>query len=101
MAGGILMLLGLNLREGEPHPANLVGAGMHGGVIYLRGTIERRRLDDSVDVAEPDEREQAFLRRVAGEFGRHFGYDAEDVMSRGFLRLTPLSHRPYGRLYAH
>lgn len=101
MAGGILVLLGLHLRDGEPHPVNLVGAGMHGGVIYLRGTVDPQRLDDAVGVSEPVEREQAFLRRVAGEFSRHFGPDPEEIMSRGFLKLAPLSHRPYGRLYAH
>ena len=37
MAGGVLILLGLNLGEGEHHRARFIGTGMHGGVIYLRG----------------------------------------------------------------
>ena len=41
MAGGILVLLGLNLKEGEHHRANFIGTGMHGGVIYLRGDYRR------------------------------------------------------------
>lgn len=101
MAGGVLVLLGLQLREGEPHPAGLVGAGMHGGVIYLRGTIDPARLDDAVTVSEPGEKETAFLRRIAREFGRHFARDEDEILSRPFLKLAPLSHRPYGRLYAH
>ena len=40
MAGGILILLGLNLKEGERHKANFIGTGMHGGVIYLRGNVD-------------------------------------------------------------
>ena len=38
MAGGIMVILGLNLKEGEKCSARFVGTGMHGGVIY-----ERRR----------------------------------------------------------
>jgi glutamate synthase domain-containing protein 3 len=37
MAGGVMILLGMNLKDGENHPAKYIGTGMHGGVIYLRG----------------------------------------------------------------
>ncbi len=37
MSMGIIILLGLNLKEGEGHKANFIGTGMHGGAIYLRG----------------------------------------------------------------
>jgi glutamate synthase domain-containing protein 3 len=33
MAGGVLVVLGLELQEGEPHRARFIGTGMHGGVI--------------------------------------------------------------------
>ena len=39
MAGGIIVILGLNLKEGEKCKARFVGTGMHGGVIYERGEI--------------------------------------------------------------
>ena len=39
MAGGIMVILGLNLKEGEKCNAQFVGTGMHGGVIYERGEI--------------------------------------------------------------
>ena len=39
MAGGIMVILGLNLKEGEKCKARFVGTGMHGGVIYERGEI--------------------------------------------------------------
>ncbi|MCL0029937.1 hypothetical protein M1N19_03120, partial [Dehalococcoidia bacterium] len=51
MAGGILILLGLNLSEGEHHKANFIGTGMHGGVIYLRGSVEDYQLGKEVGVA--------------------------------------------------
>jgi len=43
MAGGIVIVLGLNLQEGEPHLARYIGTGMHGGVIYLRGHLEKHQ----------------------------------------------------------
>jgi glutamate synthase domain-containing protein 3 len=39
MAGGVIIVLGLNLCEGECCTARFVGTGMHGGVIYERGNI--------------------------------------------------------------
>ena len=39
MAGGVIVILGLNLKEGEKCKARFVGTGMHGGVIYERGEI--------------------------------------------------------------
>ena len=39
MAGGIILILGLNLKDGEKCIARFVGTGMHGGVIYERGEI--------------------------------------------------------------
>src|ERR1035437_202010 len=43
MAGGVVILLGLNLKKGESHKQNFIGTGMHGGVIYLRGTVEKHQ----------------------------------------------------------
>lgn len=36
-----------------------------------------------------------------GEFAAHFGYDTAMILSRLFIKLIPLSSRPYGRLYAY
>jgi glutamate synthase domain-containing protein 3 len=100
MAGGVLVLLGLNLRKGEAHPARFVGTGMHGGIIYLRGSIEEHQLGREVGVAEPNEADLALLRELVTEFAAHFDRDAEQILAGPFLKLSPLSLRPYGRLYA-
>src|SRR3990170_5856837 len=39
MAGGIMVILGLTLKNGERNKAKFVGTGMHSGVIYLRGEV--------------------------------------------------------------
>ncbi len=101
MAGGILILLGLNLREGEHHKARFIGTGMHGGVIYLRGIVDDFQLGKEVGVAELEEEDYQTLQEFVGEFASHFGYDAKVIMNHRFTKLFPLWLRPYGRLYAY
>jgi glutamate synthase domain-containing protein 3 len=101
MAGGVLVVLGLGLRAGEPHRARFIGTGMHGGVIYLRGRVEEHQLGREVGVAELDAGDQATLEGLVKEFCRHFDRDEADILRGQFVKLFPLSLRPYGRLYAY
>jgi len=101
MAGGILVLLGLNLKEGEYHKASFIGTGMHGGVIYMRGNVQDFQLGKEVGVAELEEKDDSILKELVGEFAHHFGYDAEEILKHKFTKLFPLYLRPYGRLYAY
>ncbi len=100
MAGGIMIILGLNLKEGETHRANFIGTGMHGGVIYLKGSVDDFQLGKEVGVAELEENDRQALQRFVGEFAAHFGYDAKEILKHRFIKLFPLWLRPYGRLYA-
>jgi glutamate synthase domain-containing protein 3 len=101
MAGGILILLGLNLGEGEPHKARFIGTGMHGGVIYLRGNVKEHQLGKEVGVAELEEADYQVLHQFVGEFAAHFGYETKVILEHKFLKLFPRWLRPYGRLYAY
>ena len=101
MAGGILVLLGINLGAGENHRANFIGTGMHGGVIYLRGSVKDYQLGKEVGVAELEQKDYDILRQLLGEFASHFGYDVEVLLSHRFIKLFPLWLRPYGRLYTY
>ena len=100
MAGGVLVVLGLDLRAGEPHGARFIGTGMHGGVIYLRGRVEEHQLGSGVGVADLDADDRATLEGLVGEFCRHFGRDEEEIMAGPFVKLSPLSLRPYEQLYS-
>jgi glutamate synthase domain-containing protein 3 len=101
MAGGVLILLGLNLKEGENHKANFIGTGMHGGVIYLRGSVEEHQLGKEVGVAQLEEADHKVLKQLVGEFAAHFDYDADEILKHKFIKLFPRWLRPYGRLYAY
>ncbi len=101
MAGGILVLLGLNLGDGEHHKANFIGTGMHGGVIYLRGGIEDYQLGKEVGTSELEAEDRQTLEKLVGEFSAHFGYDAGEILRHKFIKLFPRWLRPYGRLYTY
>ena len=101
MAGGILILLGLNFNDGEHYAANFIGTGMHGGVIYLRGSVEDYQLGKEVGVATLEEKDYQILQKFVGEFASHFGYDAVGILKHKFIKLFPRWLRPYGRLYAY
>jgi len=101
MAGGILILLGLNLAEGEHHKARFIGTGMHGGIIYLRGNVEDYQLGKEAGVAELEENDHRILHQFVGEFAAHFGYETEVILRRKFMKLFPRWLRPYGGLYAY
>ena len=101
MAGGILILLGLTLGEGEYHKARFIGTGLHGGVIYLRGNVKDYQLGKEVGVEKLGENDHQILNQFIGEFSAHFGYEIEEILKHSFIKLFPRWLRPYGRLYAY
>ena len=100
MAGGILILLGLTIGA-RYHKARFIGTGMHGGIMYLRGTVEGYQLGKEVEVAELDENDYRILQQFVGEFATHFNCDTEAILRHKFVKLFPRWLRPYGRLYAY
>lgn len=101
MAGGRMIILGLGLPEGDAHKANFIGTGMHGGVIYVRGKVEKNQLGKEVSPVELDDNDKILVEKYVKKFSNYFGYNAEEIMSSKFTKLLPLSLRPYGRLYAY
>lgn len=95
MAGGVMVLLGLN---GEPHSANFIGTGMHGGAIYVRGDVADEQLGREVGRVPLTDEDRALLREVVIDFSRRFHYDALRMPRAEYIKLVPLSFRPYGRL---
>ncbi|MDI7246507.1 MAG: hypothetical protein QME92_03405 [Bacillota bacterium] len=99
MAGGTVIMLGLDLAPGERHRACFVGTGMHGGRIFIRGSIEAYQVGREVELAEPDSRDQETIMSAVERFCTFFGTDFDKIANSEFLRLHARSHRPYGRLY--
>jgi glutamate synthase domain-containing protein 3 len=101
MAGGVIILLGMTLAEGQSHKARFVGTGMHGGVIYLSGNIDSYQLGKEVGISDLGEHDRLVLELYLKEFAAYFGYDVDELLGKRFIKLYPRSLRPYGTLYAY
>jgi glutamate synthase domain-containing protein 3 len=104
MAGGRVVVFGLDLREGEPHHANLIGTGIHNGLIYIRGRVEDHQFGREVGVVKPGEAmwedaDWQFLRKCAEGYVSHFGGSSDDILAGEFRKLYAKYLRPYGPLY--
>jgi len=101
MAGGVIILLGLTLPPGQNYRTKYIGTGMHGGVIYVRGSFPEHHLGKEVGVAKLDETDKAVLKEYVSRFAVLFGYNEDNILKGEFIRLYPRFLRPYGRLYAY
>ena len=101
MAGGIVILLGLG---GKSHKGNFMGTGMHGGVIYLRGTVEKTQVGGQVEISPLPEVDREIVEHYVTEFIERFpelSLDKEQILKEEWIRLSPKSKRPYEKLYAY
>jgi glutamate synthase domain-containing protein 3 len=101
MAGGTLVLLGLERPEGKPLAGEFLGAGMHGGQILLRGPVEDWQLGREVGRVELNDACWFELRRNLADFAREFDLEPDRFCREDFTRLMPVSHRPYGKVYVY
>ncbi len=101
MAGGILILLGMGIPDGRPLVGDYLGTGMHGGEIFIRGEVEPDQLGAEVGVVPGGEEDRLRLEGYLGEYADDFGLDARELLEGDFIKLVPVSHRPYGNLYAY
>lgn len=101
MAGGILMLLGLGKEAHNSIVGNHLATGMHGGVIYIRGEVDRKKLGRGIDVRTLDDTDKKLLAELLKEYSNDLGLDYENIISKPFSKLIPQSSRPYGAIYAY
>jgi glutamate synthase domain-containing protein 3 len=99
MAGGVLILLGLNQTDKKHIIGDYIATGMHGGRIYIRGKVDPDKLGKETKAFELDQDDQKIIKPLIDNFSREFGYDTKEIMKEKFIKLIPVSKRPYGREY--
>lgn len=100
-AGGVIIVLGLDLPPDEPIAGYMVGTGMHGGVMYIRGKVESWQVGREVKIFEIDEADREVMLPHLRDFAHAFHLDLNDLFNEPFLKMIPYSKRPYGRIYAY
>jgi len=131
MAGGVIIVLGLNLTVNNSKNINNIekntilktfssdkffaysdnsivgdytGTGMHGGIIYLKKDVGDYKIGREVRKIVIDEKDVKFLELYLKNFCSYFNIDYKNTILKNFkdfIKLEPHSHRPYGRLYAY
>lgn len=100
MAGGVLVLLGMFSDDPEkPKHGFRFGTGMHGGTIYVRGTVDEGKLAREVGVFELTAEDRQELEGYLRDYCTDFGIDFAEVMQEQFVKILPKSKRPYGNMY--
>jgi len=115
MAGGIIIVLGINFSEGSLNKnknnffifndnepvGDFVGTGMHGGKIFIRGNISDYKLGKEIIRSDLDEEDKSIITKYLNEYYKFFGNTTEKINVDDFTKLAPYSKRPYGKLYAY
>jgi glutamate synthase domain-containing protein 3 len=101
MAGGALMVLGLDRAPGAPLVGRLLGTGMHNGALYLRGDVADYQMGKEISRRPLDDKDRQRLETYVGEFARYFGMNAREILAQPFTKFLATSVRPYGRMYVY
>ncbi len=101
MAGGKLIILGLDTPSGEPLAGRYCGSGMHGGAMYVRGEVPEAHIGKGVSVEEITAEDQEMLRATLKPYCEALGLGVEEIMGAPFQKLRATSTRPHGQLYAY
>jgi glutamate synthase domain-containing protein 3 len=99
MAGGYLILLGLDSSDKKPILGDYISTGMHGGRIYIRGKVDPAKLGKEAKPFDLDDEDYKIITPLIENFCREFELDAKKILKDKFTKLIPVSKRPYGKHY--
>ncbi len=99
MAGGRIVVLGLDDNDGEL-AGDYLGTGMHGGKMYIRGTVPQEKLGIDVKVDSLNESDLTELRGIIADYCKTFEISSEKILEKSFKKVVPTTHRPYEKTYA-
>jgi len=98
MAGGMIIVLGLT---GGRCVGDYVGTGMHGGTIYVRGTVDNAILGKEIKIFDVEKGDIERMVPYIERFSSFFSVDMADIWKKRFKKIIPVTARPYGKIYAY
>ncbi len=100
MAGGIILLLGMfSDKRDDPIAGRNLGTGMHGGVIYVRGSVPEEKIGFGLEAKTCNKDDMQTIRKIVKAYAKEFDFDEKEILSEPFVKICPFSHRPYGNMY--
>jgi len=100
MAGGLLVVLGLNRLPGQPLVGGYLASGIHGGEIYLRATPDELPHMPYLAIQPIENDGLKPISAIVKQYTEAFGGSVEEILAGSFTRLSPISHRPFAAKYA-
>jgi len=94
MAGGNVLVLGIGVAEGQSPVGSAIGAGIHGGLIYIRGPVHQHQLGIGAAVKPLTDDDKALLEDLMSDYERSFGANLGRDWSK-ITKVEPLSSRPF------
>ncbi len=94
MAGGHILVLGNGVPDGESPVGTFVGAGIHGGFIFVRGPVAERQLGTGAAITPLNDEDKAVLEGLLSDYEQAFGASLGRDWSL-FNKIGPLSSRPF------
>ncbi|MFH1721275.1 MAG: hypothetical protein ABH950_01575 [Candidatus Altiarchaeota archaeon] len=123
MAGGNIVVLGLDFSEALPKNKNVIqkkdidpkkikhasepvaqsdlGAGIHGGAIYVRGEVPDELLGVYATKKEFSEEDKKILEPIWKKFQEYFNTPLELIAHDNYTKIVPYSSRPFGKAYTN
>ena len=98
-AGGVIVVLGIGCDGDKAPVGSFCGTGMHGGKMFIRGSVPPKGLPEQVSCREADAEDISEISALIDEFCHHFGYEPEKIKNSKFFVLVPDTNNPYKRLY--
>lgn len=98
MAGGLIIIL--NLEKKDKVVGHLIGTGMHGGEIFIRGKVGDT-IGKEVKIFKAEKDEIRRIKKYIEKFCNYFNNELEKIISDEFIKLIPISKRPYGKIYIY
>ena len=97
MAGGLLIVLGIG--GVTPVEERGIGSGIHGGEIFIRGTVDEKYLGVGAKAAPATADQKASVKPVIEDFAKSFGLDPAPLFASEYMRIAPASARPFASKY--
>ena len=98
MAGGLLIVLGMN-KTGPAVSERGIGSGIHGGEIFIRGSVDAKYLGVGAKAEIASEADKQRIAPFIRDFAVKTGIDSAPLIASDFTRIIPASARPFANKY--
>lgn len=97
-AGGRIVVLGLH-TDGKPVVGNFPCTGLHGGKVFLRGSLDGVCFPPQVTVTPATSADLAELEPLVKTFCTLFALDAAKILDAPITVVTPDRENPFRQMY--